>query len=320
MRKSLPNTQMRALAMAMAGASVAAVATMFVPVGILEGVAGSTGLSELVPAARAPLGDTARALIAFGAGAMTLAVLAYVLLRQDGSPAKQATASIPVSEWASDNDDAPSFKDRLSRIKLPPMALPKMPWVKDEDDITDLADLPKLRNGDSHPDAPPRRPLVASMDLPVLDLAEMPEALAGVEEESIEPSPVIEASVAAASHEVAAEPAPESSVAVEHQPTLAEMVAQLEAAVSERQKQLAELESVAIELAASRVAAQQPATETRSQPDVAIPDESTAVVAPPRAERPPLEAVPSPSVKDDDIDSALAAALATLHRMNATGR
>lgn len=320
MRKSLPNTQMRALAMAMAGASVAAVATMFVPVGILESVAGSTGLSELVPAARAPLGDTARALIAFGAGSMTLAVLAYVLLRQDGSPAKQATASVPASEWALEDDDAPSFKDRLSRIKLPSVALPKMPWVKDEDDITDLADLPKLRNGDSHPDAPPRRPLVASMDLPVLDLAEMPEALAGVEEEPIEPAPVIEASAATASHEVTAEPAPESSVAVEHQPTLAEMVAQLEAAVSERQKQLAELESVATELAASRVAVPQPAPETRSQPDMAIPDESTAVVAPPRAERPPLEAVPLPSVKDDDIDSALAAALATLHRMNATGR
>jgi hypothetical protein len=30
--------------------------------------------------------------------------------------------------------------------------------------------------------------------------------------------------------------------------------------------------------------------------------------------------VPSPSVKDDDMDSALAAALATLHKMNATGR
>ena len=320
MRKSLPNTQMRALAMAMAGATVAAVATMFVPVGILESVAGSTGLSELIHAARAPLGDTARALIAFGAGAMTLAVLAYVLLRQDGSPAKQATASIPVSEWASDNDDAPSFKDRLSRIKLPPMALPKMPWVKDEDDITDLADLPKLRNGDSHPDAPPRRPLVASMDLPVLDLAEMPEALAGVENEPVEPAPVVKIPVAATGHEVAAEPTPESRVAVEHRPTLAEMVAQLEAAVSERQKQLAELESVATELAASRIEVPQPATETQPQADAQMHNEDAVVVAPPRTERPPLEAVPSPSVKDDDIDSALAAALATLHRMNATGR
>ena len=69
MRKSMPSNQMKALTMAMAGATVAAVATMFVPASMLEGLTGATGLSEIVPPAAAPLGDTARALIAFAAGA-----------------------------------------------------------------------------------------------------------------------------------------------------------------------------------------------------------------------------------------------------------
>jgi hypothetical protein len=36
--------------------------------------------------------------------------------------------------------------------------------------------------------------------------------------------------------------------------------------------------------------------------------------------RPVLELVPSASMQDDDVDSALAAALATLHRMNSAAR
>lgn len=315
MRKSVPDNQIRALAMAMAGATVAAVATMFVPVGVLEAVSGSTGLSELIPAARAPLGDTARALIAFGAGAMTLAILAYILLRQDGSSPARAAPSVPASEWAEESE-TPSFKDRLAGIKLPSLALPKMPWMKGEDDITELADLPKLRNGDSHPDAPPRRPLVASMDLPVLDLAEMPEVLSEPQAEPIEPIVVTEAAALPdEQQEAEIEVAEIATVAADHQPTLAEMVAQLEAAVAERQKQLAELEAVANKLASNREA-----VEGQLQPDVEIVSEQQPVIEAPRYERPPLEAVPSVSVKDDDMDSALAAALATLHRMNATGR
>lgn len=314
MRKSVPNNQIRAIAMAMVGAIVAAVATMFVPVAILEGIAGSSGLSELVPAARAPLGDTARALIAFGAGAFTLALLSYVLLRQDNL----AASPVPASEWAAANE-APSFKDRLAQIKLPSIAMPKMPWTKGEDDITELSDLPKLRNGDSHPDAPPRRPLVASQDLPVLDLAELPEAIVDGRAEVIEQSVTIEPTFAP---ETIAEQqtAPEPISVVDVEPTLAEMVAQLEAAVAERQKQLAELEAVATELAASRPIVQE---AVPNEPVIRFgesPEQADIIVEPAVTQRPTLEAVPTTAVKDDDIDSALAAALATLHRMNATGR
>jgi hypothetical protein len=299
----MQNSQIRAMAMAFAGSVVAAVAAMFIPVGILESITGATGLSELVPAARAPLGDTARALIAFGTGAITLAVLAFILLRQNDPAFKRAAPAAP--DWT--EDDAPSFGDRLSRIKLPAMALPKMPWQKGEDDITDLADLPKLRNGDSHPDAPPRRPLSAEQDLPVLDVGkvrdpEVEERVAEPELKQVEPIVVEPVEVASPSPVAAA-----MHWAVEDvQPTLAEMVAQLEAAVAERQKQLAELESVAAQLGAESV-------ERSNSAEAA----GTAELL--RAERPPLEAVPA-SAKDDDMDSALAAALATLHRMNGTDR
>lgn len=331
MPKSVPNSQVKAVAIAMAGATMAAVATMFVPVTLLESVTGATGLSELVPAARAPLGDTARALIAFGTGAFTLSALTYLLLRFDGA-AKQRPAPAPVAEpsvpdWMMDEEDEkPGFADRLARFRMPALSLPKMPWQHDEDAITELADLPKLRNGDAHPDAPPRRPLSATQDLPVLDLADVatevtlaPAAEEPAAEEIGAQEPVADMAVAdLAVAEMAPEPvAPVAPVAAEDvQPTLAEMVAQLEAAVAERQKQLAELESVAAILSMPQPAAQ--ADEDVHIQDVADADIS---IEPTRDGRPALEVVHDvTAVEDDNMDSALAAALATLKRMNGTAR
>lgn len=326
MPKSVPNSQVKAVAIAMAGATMAAVATMFVPVTLLESVTGATGLSELVPAARAPLGDTARALIAFGTGAFTLSALTYLLLRFDGA-AKQRPAPAPVAEpsvpdWMMDEqDEKPGFADRFARFRMPALSLPKMPWQHDEDAITELADLPKLRNGDAHPDAPPRRPLSATQDLPVLDLADVatevtlaPAAEEPAAEEIGTQEPVADMAVA----EMTPEPvAPAAPVAAEDvQPTLAEMVAQLEAAVAERQKQLAELESVAAILSMPQPAAQ--ADEDAHIQDVADADVS---IEPTRDGRPALEVVHDvTAVEDDNMDSALAAALATLKRMNGTAR
>lgn len=328
MPKSVPNSQVKAVAIAMAGATMAAVATMFVPVALLESVTGATGLSELVPAARAPLGDTARALIAFGTGAFTLSALTYLLLRFDGA-AKQRPAPAPVAEpsvpdWMIDEEDEkPGFADRLARFRMPALSLPKMPWQHDEDAITELADLPKLRNGDTHPDAPPRRPLLATQDLPVLDLADV--ATEVIVEQAVEEKDAQEPVADMALAEMAPEPvAPlvEESptvapVAAEDvQPTLAEMVAQLEAAVAERQKQLAELESVAAILSMPQPAAQ--VDEDAHVQDVADADVS---IEPTRDGRPALEVVHDvTAVEDDNMDSALAAALATLKRMNGTAR
>jgi hypothetical protein len=329
--------------MAMAGATLAAVSTMFVPVAMLESVTGATGLSELIPAARAPLGDTARALIAFGAGAFTLSALTYILLRFDGAPApRPVQAQAPVQEieasipdWMVDDEaEKPTFVDRLARIRLPVFALPKMPWQHDEDAITELADLPKLRNGDAHPDAPPRRPLSATQDLPVLDLADIATEVTAepaaaefaveeiVAEVALAEAPVLEANVSEVAvpepvPSVDAEiPAVASAAAEDVQPTLAEMVAQLEAAVAERQKQLDELESVAAVLAVH-----QPVPAAEEDAHIEVVADADVSIETTRDYRPTLEVVHDvAAVQDDNMDSALAAALATLKRMNGAMR
>lgn len=306
------NRQMRSLGLALLASILAAVATMFVPASVLESITGASGLSELVPATAAPLGDTARALIAFGTGALTLALMAVLLLRQNNNAPKPDAQVVPAAGMFEDDDRnfVQSLKDRITNIRLP-----KMPWVKGEDDITELSDLPKLRGGDIHPDAPARRPLSATQDLPVLDLTaaeklEPEEPVAEWAADIVSPAANVEP-VEAFAEAVVVSPIPVEDI----QPSLAEMVAQLEAAVSERHKQLVDLEIVAANLAAGRA---EPAIA--SEPIAKPAPEADIFVEPVRAERPPLEVVPASPAKADDMDEALAAALATLHRMNGTDR
>ena len=122
MRSILPNSQTGALAMAMAGAALAAVTTMFLPVTLFEGVAGSSGLTELIPSARAPLGDTARALIAFATGAMTLAVLSYLLLRAESVVARPNTNDVGMGGAAAQTGGnmADTSRARPSTLKQSP--------------------------------------------------------------------------------------------------------------------------------------------------------------------------------------------------------
>ena len=310
------NRQMRSMGLALGGSILAAVATMFVPVSVLESITGSSGLSELVPATAAPLGDTARALIAFGVGALTLAILAVALLRHNNVAPPRDVATVPADIVEEDDRIfASSLKERISKIELP-----RMPWIKGDDEITELSDLPRLRGGDVHPDAPARRPLSAILDLPVFDLTERameptPKPVESIETvETTEPDEPVEL-VTSVETEPVAQP-----TMVETQPTLAEMVAQLEASVAQRQQQLAELEIVATNLAATKA---EPVEEIEL-PSAAIETEAPVEVL--RPEWRPLGMVPRPLDKPDgndepdDMDEALAAALATLHRMNGTGR
>jgi hypothetical protein len=208
---------------------------MFVPVSLLDGVAESLGLSELIPAAGAPLGDTARAFIAFAIGAMTLAVLSYLLLRAH------------------------------------------MPWNKGADDVRELGDLPPLELSEEHL-VPPQVPQEA--------------------EQRVEATPA----------------------SADSQPTIAEMVTQLEAAVAFRRQKLAELEAVAADLSAdvNDFDEPNPVNSEPVAPAVTEHDAAVAKFSPMRG--PVLDAVPTEAVQADDIDSALAAALAALHRINLGAR
>jgi hypothetical protein len=290
----ISNPKLKSMGLAFGVSAFAAIGTMFLPVALLESLTGATGLSELVPATAAPLGDTARALIAFGTGALTLAVMAIFLLRKERLMSDLESVTFP----AAHAEPATSLKpaDILSGLKarFGKLSLPKMPWAKNnEDDILDLADLPKLRTLDAHPDAPARRPFSAGSDLDLTaDLAEQPstpapqtatpdlhfwperpdEVQSGVTEAAVQ-APVIaptgewplaakSISEVPVSEQVSVvETAPVKTVeaAVEDtndaQPSLAILVNQLEQAVLLRQQQLSALEIVAAQLKSEAVVA-----------------------------------------------------------------
>ena len=311
---------MRALAIALGGAILTSVVAMLIPVSIFESITGATGFSELVPATGAPLGDTARALIAFGFGALGFVALAVFLLRRP-SAAKAPTAKADI--------EGPSFMDKM-RAKLSEITT----GGNKSDAVTELSDLPKLRAGDTHPDAPPRRPISAHRDFGEVDtgIPAVAESVIAIAEE-----PVVEelavAPVEAVVEQQAAEPTPTNAA------TVTNMVDRLEWAVAERQEQIAKLEALAsaeiskpelpLQAVAVEVAPepeQQP--ESESKPDIITQGTRQSILSQPNftqpiSAQPVLEVVPSEPVTElveDDMDAALRSALETLHRMNARTR
>jgi hypothetical protein len=329
--KSPQNSLVKPVGMALGVAAIAAIATMFVPVAMLESVTGSTGISEMIPATAAPLGDTARAIMAFVVGAVTLTIAMILLLLPEKRASKAPPAEQPVSDPYADepkvSDRLAGLKARAASLSMPKLALPKMPWVKSEDDILDLADLPKLRAFDAHPDAPARRPLSASSDLaepmalamqpatqaPVASAVEIDEVAAAEEQ--------VKAHVAAEDVVASSMAMPDVTEASLEDISLSDMVAQLEAAVIQRKAQLAELEIVAAKLSANNGQAD----VMEEAANVPAKSETTEIL-PPEPPRPVLEAVPSsPRLQTgnagaEEMDAALSAALETLQRMNAQAR
>ena len=264
--------QMRSLTVAMGTAMFIAVGVMLIPTAILESVTGASNLSGTISATDAPPGDIARALFAFGAGALTLIVMAAVLLGSDKRPFARVVEDVPAEPVYEDNDEiAPGVSGRFARFKSP---------------NTEFADLPKLRGNDVHPDAPPRRPLSATSDLPVLDLVETA---------------------------LPAAPTPITQIPDNNQPLIADMVAQLEAGVAERHAQLNELEAVAARLALSQPVEPAALPELSAAADI---EPTQKIMSEFRTARPSPEAVPTIPAQQDDMDEALSAALATLYRMN----
>ena len=347
--------QTQAVAMATGGAAIAAIAAMFVPTGIWETLTGSTGVSEMIPATAAPLGDTARALISFTFGALTFAVLTVMLLRKNARPKQSVITQpeieaeaedvaepvwiepSPEAELAEGDGDEAEKGSLLSRLRdrISAFAAAR----RSADGITDFEDLPKLRSGDAHPDAPPRRPLLATRDL--VDPAEaeetlveqLPPAVDGVEDvvpnepvavsEIVETENVVEAVIEDVASTETAEPvevaAPVSSLESDNSAaSLADMVTRLESALSERDAKLARLEALVANRPVSNV---QPIREAKA---VEVEPQSAESQPMAVASRPMLEAVdPEPAPikgESEELDAALRSALETLHRMNARTR
>jgi hypothetical protein len=274
----------RALAIALGGAILTSVIAMLIPVSVFEAITGATGFSELVPATGAPLGDTARALIAFGFGALAFAGLAVFLLRR---PVAVKAPTAKADAVAKDVSDGPSFMDKML-AKLSDITT----GGNNSGAVTELSDLPKLRAGDAHPDAPPRRPISAHRDFGEVVVEPVVEESAVVPVEEVIELPVIEAET---------DPA-----------TVTNMVDRLELAVAQRQDQIAKLEALAsAEIAKPELVA--PATVAEPEPAIVVEQPRQTI----------LEAVPSEPVTElveDDMDAALRSALETLHRMNVRTR
>lgn len=370
------DNQMRAWIFAFVGSAIVAVAAMFVPVRVWEMITGSTGISEMVPVAAAPLGDKARALIAFGLGAVTFIMLAAQTLRRPARSrsvadvADDVVANEPrMSSWndavfdlteKADPEPSPSLVARL-RGKLAAWAEAR----RDSSAIVTLEDLPKLRASDAHPDAPPRRPFSAGRDLEALAAEgepvsavpmfareaqtiseapiapEAPEASiaepiaedepmplvddsldAGLEAELIEAAAIAEsgepheeqlqaAAGISAHHDMAVKA--DAPVAVEAEVVasnaddlLATMVDRLEAALNARDAELARIEALARELAASQ------AVPTLQTDALKVIEAETVAVS-----RPAREAMLADVFVPDnaeEMDPALRSALETLHR------
>ena len=142
---------MTALA-AIAGAA----AILATPVGLLEMLVASSGLSEAVPAAAPPLGLTARLVMA-GFAALLMAGIVNVM-RPDPAPAGDGR-----QEQGRDDDAQGATKMGFAFSKLTALARGRaVPAVEIE--------APVLRRADAHPDAPPRPPIFASRDFDGLDI------------------------------------------------------------------------------------------------------------------------------------------------------
>ena len=143
---------------ALAGLSVALL-FLWMPVGLVEMLVASSGLSEAVPAAAPPLGLKARLMMAGFAGLMAVGVVG--LTRRDSG--------------------VPALEDQEGRAKRAQGAR-KMGFAFSK--LTALArgraapepDMPVLRRADAHPDAPSRPPIFASRDFDGLDIFPRTEA------------------------------------------------------------------------------------------------------------------------------------------------
>lgn len=327
-------------ALAVVGGIGAALVIATLPHVYLENLVGLTGLSEIVSAAAPPLGNTARSLIAVAAGLVSASAI-YFILNRKGDPdmgvalREQIIAS--EAEHAERDLEAEAGKSRFSMPKLAFNAKSLTRFLKKpkkkpaEKKVMDLADLPLLREGDRHPDAPARRPIFADSDLGTPLASEIQQ----FEEAPVEePAPVME-QVAAAMPAVATsveeplelqqplapqatpEPAVESAAA--EQPDLSGLsVSQLADRLEFSLRRLKQLEiaSRSVESVVAAKEAAEPVSPSVEAPVAAQPVEAAAPAQPALKS---VDSVPAPdrNPRQADMDAALKAALGTLERMTA---
>jgi hypothetical protein len=326
-------------AMAVTGGIAAALVVATLPHVYLEDIVGATGLSEIIPAAAPPLGNTARGLIAVVAGMISASAL-YLFLNhkpkfQEGG--SDMSLAIRKKLLAESLEEGRESKSRFAVPKLNFSAKSLTKFLKkpkkSPGQVTELKDLPNVRSADSHPDAPARQPIFASSDLGAplaetikrFDQAETGKANA----ESIA-SP--EAAVAPQAP-IVADPVAHSPQESQPAPDVDEDIAQAEETTSRN----ADLSGMSLAQLADRLEAglrrlealeareeiPMPATSRQSEPSaesrVALVEAGEAmapVAIPPLRSVEPAEIEVTDS-RQADMDAALKAALGTLEKMTA---
>lgn len=143
------------VAMALLGALGAGLVLLAMPVGLIETIVASSGLSEALPAAAPPLGIKARLLLA-GFGAVMMLGLIWAGHEEQGA------ASLARKKKRG-RKNAPG-------VRKMGFALSKLNWLARGRGESSGARGPALRRADAHPDAPARAPIFASRDFGGLDI------------------------------------------------------------------------------------------------------------------------------------------------------
>ncbi len=133
--------------MALLAGTGAALAVLSAPVGLLEMLVGSAGISEALPAAAPPLGLNARLLIAGFAAAMAVGIAWAVTGYDHSAPGIGAAKG-----------------DRKMGFALSKLAGSRLGALTRARVTESAPSAPVLRRADAHPDAPARPPIFASRD------------------------------------------------------------------------------------------------------------------------------------------------------------
>ncbi len=324
--------------MAVAGGIAAALVIATLPHVYLEDIVGATGLSEVVPAAAPPLGNTARGLIALVAGMISASALYLILNSRTKSHEGGSDMGLAIRKNLT-TESIDQQRDGKARFGVPKLNLSAKSLTKflkkpkkSPGQVTELKDLPNIRPADRHPDAPARQPIFASSDLgqPLAEkIKRFDEPL--LQKETVEPEQP-EVQFAKASVPAAPEAGTQSPV----QEQLAEIHAEYAAAQRETNTPKADLSGMSLAELADRLEAglarldalqgRQRVSPVPAEAPVLNPEKETPVPETPAAAAPvaipPLRSVDgveshSPTARQADMDAALKAALGTLERMTA---
>lgn len=193
---------------ALCGLGIAAI-LLAMPVGFLETLVASSGLSEALPAAAPPLGLKARLLLAAFCGVMAAG-----------------------AAWAGPGQSRPAEREQQGRrrqgvagVKIMGFALSKLNWLaRGRGAGASRGSRLALRRADAHPDAPARAPIFASRDFGGLDIFPRVAPMRLGEADAAEPEqpPVIRALP-----RVAASPALDEAIEAEYEEVIEPTVAPL---------------------------------------------------------------------------------------------